>query len=345
MSKRILIITQAVDTQDQVLGFFVEWLREFARRAHTQVICLFQGVVPAGFKPELYSLEKEKGSSRLRRVLLFYVYLWKLRKSYDTVFVHMNPIYVIIGWPFFVLGKKKITLWYTHKHIDWKLRMATKLAHTVYSASLESFRLTTKKLIVTGHGIDVAEKFSFVPSQGRTGVVSISRISRTKQNATILRAYGALATSLEKHPLTIFGSPITADDHEYAREVHQSREELKSKGVEQIRLEGACTHDEVARVLGHAKVFVNLSNTGSLDKAVLEACARGCLVISSNEAFKDILGEWYCSSSQEAIVADLLKRACNLSDSEYEQIVLRNRAYVEKNHSLTRLIQSLVDSF
>ncbi len=39
--KRILIVTQTVDTQDPVLGFFVRWIEEFAKHAEElTVICL-----------------------------------------------------------------------------------------------------------------------------------------------------------------------------------------------------------------------------------------------------------------------------------------------------------------
>jgi glycosyltransferase involved in cell wall biosynthesis len=345
MTKRVLIITQAVDIQDQVLGFFVEWLREFAGQTQTNILSLFKGTVPSDLASIVYSLEKEKGSSQFRRLSLLYRHLWKLRNEYDTVFVHMNPIYVILGWPLFFLGRKKITLWYTHKHVDWKLRIATALAHTIYSASKESFRLETKKLIITGHGIDVDGKFAFASAQGRRGVVSISRFSPTKQIGLIVSAYAQKVARLGGHPLTIFGSPITALDREYKLEVEKARDALTESQKSQILFHGACSHDTVPEILAQAKVFINMSNTGSMDKAILEACARGCLVVSTNEAFKDILGDWYCSGGKESDIATLLARACNLSDVEYERVASSNRTYVETKHSLSKLIRSLVDTF
>ena len=38
--------------------------------------------------------------------------------------------------------------------------------------------------------------------------------------------------------------------------------------------------------------MINMSNTGSIDKAVLEAMACGIPVITANEAFEPILARW-----------------------------------------------------
>ena len=54
--------------------------------------------------------------------------------------------------------QKKTLLWYTHKAVNWKLKLAEKLVDKIFTASKESFRLPSKKVEITGHGIDL-EKF------------------------------------------------------------------------------------------------------------------------------------------------------------------------------------------
>ena len=40
-SKKLLIVTQAVDTEEPALGFFVRWIEELAKRVESvEVICL-----------------------------------------------------------------------------------------------------------------------------------------------------------------------------------------------------------------------------------------------------------------------------------------------------------------
>jgi len=54
----------------------------------------------------------------------------------------------------------------------------------------------------------------------------------------------------------------------------------------------------------HADIFINLSDTGSIDKAVLEAMASGCLVLTSNEAFTNILKPQYLTQKDPARLAE-----------------------------------------
>src|SRR3989344_1998355 len=120
---KLLIITQKVDKNDPILGFFHAWLNEFAKNLESIiVICLYKGEVNLPNNVKVLPLGKENGVSRIKYIFNFYKYIWNERKNYDKVFVHMNPIYVILGgfaWSF--LGKR-IALWYTHKNVDLKLK-------------------------------------------------------------------------------------------------------------------------------------------------------------------------------------------------------------------------------
>lgn len=61
---KLLIITQTVNTEDPVLGFFVRWIEEFAKHAETvEVICLKEGshaFLPSNVR--VYSLGKKRGA-------------------------------------------------------------------------------------------------------------------------------------------------------------------------------------------------------------------------------------------------------------------------------------------
>ena len=161
---RLLIVTQKVDKNDQNLGFFHRWIIEFAKHCQSiVVICLEEGrhELPANVK--VLSLGKEKKNFQFLKKFVyvnnFYRYIWNQRKNYDVVFVHMNPIYVVLGgWAWKLFGKP-VTLWYTHKSVDLKLRVAEKFVQKIFTASKESFRLHSKKVMVTGHGVDI-DKFS-----------------------------------------------------------------------------------------------------------------------------------------------------------------------------------------
>ena len=74
----------------------------------------------------------------------------------DGVFAHMMPIYSVLAGPWCKLFRKKLIQWYTHKSVDFKLKLANIAVDNFATASKESFRLKTKKPVrILGHGIDI----------------------------------------------------------------------------------------------------------------------------------------------------------------------------------------------
>ncbi len=132
--KSLLVITQKIDQDDQLLGFFVDWIREF-KKQYSRV-----DVVPL----------RDPHKNWLKFVFRIF---WEVPR-HDVVFVHMAPIFAVIAAPWARLWGKRVGLWYTHKVMTWKLRLAEKFVNMIFTASPESFRLPSKKVVVTGHGID-----------------------------------------------------------------------------------------------------------------------------------------------------------------------------------------------
>ena len=190
---KLLIITQKVDINDDVLGFFHRWIEEFAKHCEKiTVICLEKGEYNLPENVKVLSLGKEAGASKIKYLWRFYKYIWQERKIYDSVFVHMNPVYVILGGLFWKAMGKKVTLWYTHKNVDWKLRLAEKLVNKILTASKESFKLKTGKLQIVGHGI-LVEMFKNPQSKNynkgdKLKIISVGRITRIKNLDTLIKA-------------------------------------------------------------------------------------------------------------------------------------------------------------
>lgn len=118
-------MTQVVDLEHPVLGFFHRWIIEFAKHCeHVHVICLQEGKHDLPANVSVHSLGKEMGKGRLVYLYRFYRLIWSLRREYDKVFVHMNQIYVILGAPVWKLLGKRVGLWYVHKQVSVSLRLA-----------------------------------------------------------------------------------------------------------------------------------------------------------------------------------------------------------------------------
>jgi len=93
---KLLILTQIVDLNDDVLGFMHGWIAEFAKNCElVTVICLKKGETNLPDNVKVLSLGKETGRSRIKYLLNFYRYIWQYRGNYDNIFVHMNEQYVL----------------------------------------------------------------------------------------------------------------------------------------------------------------------------------------------------------------------------------------------------------
>lgn len=318
---RLLIITQAVDTEDPVLGFFVRWLEEFAKHVERiEVICLREGkhALPANVR--VHSLGKERGVSRMGYLLNFYRHIWRLRHDYDAVFVHMNPEYVVLGGPLWLAWSKRIALWYTHKNVDMKLRLATMLVHNIFTASKESFRLPSRKLHVMGHGIDT-DFFSPDSSVKRgTAALSVGRLSPVKRNDLIIRAAEHFLNELR-----IVGEGPEREN----LEALAAQLDLASRA----HFVGPKNQEGLREEYRRAGVFAHASETGSLDKVVLEALACGLPVVTTAAALGDLPVQ-VVDVTPEALAEGVLSSRCTDNESL--------AAYVRGHHSLQKLIPAIL---
>ncbi|HLD63513.1 MAG TPA: hypothetical protein VI913_01320, partial [Candidatus Peribacteraceae bacterium] len=122
---RLLIVTQAIDLNDPVLGFFHRWVEEFAKHCdHVHVIAQREGVHLLAGKVTVHSLGKEKRVSKLGQIFRFWKLIWTLRDKYDVVFVHMIPWWMVLGAPMWMFLRKRRYLWYEHRQVTLKLRKA-----------------------------------------------------------------------------------------------------------------------------------------------------------------------------------------------------------------------------
>lgn len=325
-------MTQTVDRDDPILGFFHRWIVEFARYCESVVvICLSAGEHDLPQNVRVYSLGKEKrkvsremlGSftffSRLLYLVRYYRFIWQLRDEYDAVFVHMNQIYVILGWALWRLMHKKVALWYTHKAVSWSLRLAERCVDIIFTASTESLRLQSDKKRVVGHGIDV-EFFSPRSSLTRENcLLSVGRLMPTKRHDIAVTA-----AALAGVPLRIAGSGPEED----------RLRALASTMKSQVEFLGPLSADKVRDYYQTVSYLIHTSETGSLDKVVLEAMACGLSVISTSTALGGL--PIIPASPTATDIAAIISAHTQIAP----QVLVE---YVRNNHSLRMLIPRLLE--
>lgn len=337
---RLLITTQVLDSDDPHLGFFHEWVAEFAKHCEkVSVVCLKEGRHSLPQNVRVFSLGKEK------RTASSISYAWRLlqvsiaeRNSYDAVFVHMNPEYLVVcGW-FWKLWNKKTSLWYAHKSVTLKLRIALLFTDKVFSVTKESFGMRTSKLEPMGHGVDMER---FKPQQkahaDRLRLISVGRIAESKHLKEMLPVVSELLRRGEKPLLTFVGGAGTAAEEQYSRELIGDIERMGLR--DSVVLYGPAAHVAIPELFQQHDVFLNFGTTGNMDKAGFEPLVSGLPLVTTNEAFRSLLTPYglYVEGNNPTRVADAILHAREVS---MEPLT----TYVRENHSLQKLVPKIVEA-
>lgn len=346
---KVLMITQKIDASDDVLGVYQEWARKISESFEKlSVICLYEGVNNLPENIKVFSLGKEKGGSRFIYIKNFFSYIWRLRNDYDIVFVHMNPIYVILGWPFWVISGKNIFLFYAHYKTGYMLRAASFFCNNILTSVPESCGLKSKKIKVVGQGIDT-DTFCRDNKYNRSAstFLFVGRISPVKKLDVLIDALFLLVKEGQDVALSIVGG-ADYGDKEYFNSI---RRNIRSYNLEgRVDFIGRVPNKSMAKFYNEHEFLINLTETGSFDKAILEAMACECLPIVSNKAYENIFPQDLQSllifpQDNSEILAEKIKEVMKMSYRQKLNAGNRLREIVVENHSLNTLGNRLYSIF
>lgn len=337
---KLLIVTQAVDQDDPVLGFIPSWLREFSKDfGSLQVICLKEGKHTLPPNVRIHSLGKESGESRTKYVVRFFRYVWNLRRDYDVVLVHMNQEYVLLGgWLWKLLGKR-VYLWRNHYSGGRATDVAVSLCTKVFCTSKYSYTAKYAKTILMPVGIDT-EIFKVVGTSRKGSVLSIGRIAPSKRFEILVDAIGILTESglqLEAH---IYGDALPKDA-QYEASLHMRTANARIEHL--IQFHPGVRNTDTPALYGAHQLFVNCSESGMYDKTIFEALACGALSVASSRDYAEIAPpELVFKENDAADLAAKIEFLLALQPSEKERLQKAGAIIAEKN-SLKALGRRLVD--
>jgi len=346
---RLLIITRKVDINDDISGFFHRWIEKFSEKFDSlNVICLQKGEYSLPSNTKVFFLGKENGKSRIRELYKFYEYIWQLRKDCGAIFVHMNPIYVVLGGFFWKLRGKKIYLWHNHKNGNLITRLAILFSNVVFYTSPQSFSAKYKKSRIMPVGIDT-ERFRIQDTRYKTPntILYLGRFSPVKNVDVLIEAANLLDKRGANFTLNIVGQPGEGEEKHF-KKIKDMAEGLEDR--RKIRFLGKVANYQTPEIYSQNDIFVNLTQAGSFDKTTLEAMACQSMVLVSNPVFEGIfpkeLREILMFKERDA--EDLAKKMAyliNLSEDEKEKIGQELREMVVRSHSLDDLAKKLSDTF
>src|SRR3989344_1061151 len=337
---RLLFITQKVDKEDNILGVYHQWIEELAvKMEKLTVVCLYRGRVELPSNLRVYSLGKERIASRFLYLIKFYFYLWKSCGEYDAVFVHMNPEYILLGGAFWKLFRKKIFLWYNHPLGNWRVWLAAKFCQKVFCTSPFAFAANLEHSQIMPVGIDIKKFRNLEVKKSKNSILYLGRISPIKNIEYLIKAAKILKDRGIDFSLKIIGSPARPEDFTYEKQIRELASNLG--GV--ISFSSAVPNYEAAEIYNNYEIAVNLTDTGSFDKAMFEAMACETLVMVSNKALQGVLPvEFIFLEKNSRDLADKLSIILTMPQDKKAEYSQQFRDYVVQNHSLKILLDKLL---
>jgi len=272
------------------------------------------------------------------------VWSWCVRERFDAVFIHMNADWAYRLAPCWQQFGIPVLLWYAHGTVTNRLRRAHDQAACVVTSTPEGFRIPSSKVRVIGQGIDTD---LFTPPAARPDnatIVPVGRVSRRKSLDLMVETLAWLKTNAPQYPfnLRIIGPTLTRDDRAFAAELADT---VKRRGdlASRVIFESPRAMGELPAIYGSAFLHLNLSQTGSMDKTILESLACGCPTLASNASVFPLF-EPFPELAVRTRTPDAIGRQICLA---YEQRHARSssqlRALVVGRHALNSYVEHIHD--
>lgn len=317
------------------MGFFHGWLTELSKRFESiEVICLREGHHALPQNVRVHSLGKESGESRFKYITRFYTHIWNTAGSYDRVFVHMNPHYVLLGGFYWRARNIPIFFWRNHAKMNLMTRIAAYFSKNVFYTSPYACTSVFKHAIQMPVGVDATV---FVPAPSTKEhtypkkILFLGRLSPVKRVELFLEVSNILTLGYEFH---LYG------DDPSKEKVYEKY--LRSRAGSHVFFHPAVRNEDTPAIYQAHDLYVNLTPEGSMDKTVLEAILCGIPTLVANSSFRDVLPESaVLSSTTPEHIADRIDAYTHRTKEELESVLTHSRDLVVEKHSLEKLATML----
>ncbi|MEI6843433.1 MAG: glycosyltransferase family 4 protein [bacterium] len=335
---KLLIFTQEMDKNDAILGFFCGWVTRLSKEYESiHVICLEEGEHSLPENVTVYSLGKEEGVGKMGYVLHACQHLYSVRGEYDRVFVHMNQEYILLfGW-YWKMKMIPVYMWRNHPYGNLLTHIAIGLSKKVFCTSTQSFTARFKKTVIMPVGVDTSV-YKPNPAIGRkkNSICMIGRIAPIKNIDLALIAVKILIDSGFQTSLTIVGSCLERD-----REYYNSLKTFVSdnKLASYIIFIDEVAPSKIPDIYNEHRICLNLTQSGSFDKTIVESAACGLIPIVSNDSLRGLLPDSCITTSDPKKIANSIQEVLSTPTLLETQKELEK---FSKEQSLGELMRKLV---
>jgi glycosyltransferase involved in cell wall biosynthesis len=344
----LLWLNLSVDQNHQVLSFGLDWIRMMAKNFDRILILTMEvGGYALPTNVTVFSVGREKGYSRPRRFFRFYRLLFRIlrKEKIGAVFAHMNILFAAMAGPFLKIKRIPLFLWHAHRSVTPILRIAAFFSMKVFSSTSGGLRIPGHKKVIVGQGIDTGLFQPDGEDRSNDTLLHVGRISPVKNVHLLVEVVDDLVRNrgFGSVRLIIAGEPLDLQrDRNYLEFIKTM---IRERGLgERIVFSGKLDRDMLVKWYRRAVILLNLSDTGSLDKVLLEAMACGCIPVSSNESFQLSFDKRFPElvvSNDPVKISEAILRIRALRDVGKISLQKALRSEVEESHSLKQLIDRI----
>ncbi len=332
------MINFAMDQEDPLLGFAVDWVNELSNHFE-EVIVLTDRIGKYEVRDNV-RVASFGASSKFVKLLKLNWLVLSLLSSFDCVFVHMAHRFLFACLPLLVLARKPIFLWYAHRSVDPFLPVVAKFTDVVFTSVKSSFRVKHPKIVYLGHGINVS-RFPYRErrNDGKMVFAMIGRIAPIKRQDLFIKALSRISLPSRRKIRVQFIGPVLEGDQDYRSMLDNMI--IKAGLKEVVSFDPPFSPERAGEVYSEVDCLVNLSPTGAMDKVVLEAMASGALVLVTNSGFRGVVDERFLVEEDPENIAKVVEWILHLSEEEILSFSRRNRRVVSERFSLERTINTI----
>lgn len=260
----------------------------------------------------------------------FYATLFRLRGSYDAVFVHMNEEYLLLAGFWWRLMGTPVYFWRNHYEGSLLTSIACFFATRVFCTSQYSYTARFKKTIMMPVGVDIDSLHAEeeIPRKDHS-ILFLGRFDASKRPHLLVEALGILQSRGIALSATFVGGPSDAHST-YPEEVRARAEAL---GVSALcHFVGAVSNTETYHYYRSHEIFVNCSESGMLDKTIFKAAGAGCIALSSSADVARHVDPMCVFTNNDALaLADTIAHIVSIDPEAKRRVLLQYKKLVDEN--------------
>jgi len=248
----------------------------------------------------------------------------------------MNEEYMLLAGIYWKLKGIPVYFWRNHPRGSILTTISIYLSTKTLSTSTKSFSAKFGKTIIMPAGVD-DQIFKPIPGVVRKkySILMVGRISPIKHIDLALEAFRILISRGVQVSLTIVGS--TSDkDNLYLSSLEKYISNNNLSGL--VHFVEAVEHSKLSEIYSSHELILNLTETGSFDKTIVEGIFCGAVPVVSNESLRHMLPDICITSQRKEEIADSLQTLLN--PHEQVKIYSQLKEFAE-SQSLTSLVKKL----